>query len=83
MGEQTANNGNMPGMDREPKAERDTLTQAEIAQLRQNLARLSADGVERFYREAHASCAVERKPSPKVIQQLVAAWKTLRKWNWH
>jgi hypothetical protein len=70
----------MPGP-RESHAS-DALTQAEIEELRRNLAHLSADSVARFYREAHAECAVERKPSAKVIQRLVTAWRVLRKWNW-
>jgi hypothetical protein len=60
----------------------DALTQAEIDELRRNLSRLSADSMERFYREAHAECAVEHKPSAKLIQRLVTAWRVLRKWNW-
>ena len=60
----------------------DALTQGEIDELRRNLSRLSADSVERFYREAHAECAVEHQPSAKLIQRLVTAWRVLRKWNW-
>jgi hypothetical protein len=60
----------------------DALTREQIEELRRNLARLSTDSVERFYREAHAECAVERKPSAKLIQRLVTAWRVLRKWNW-
>lgn len=70
-------------MDRQPdNSDRDALTESQLDELRRNLSRLSTDSVERFYREAHANCAVERKPSAKVIQQLVTAWKTLRRWNW-
>jgi len=60
----------------------DRLSETELDELRRNLSRLSSDGVERFYREAHANCVVERRPSPKVIQQLVTAWRVLRGWNW-
>jgi hypothetical protein len=70
-------------MDRRPeKPEQDVLRPEELEQLRRNLSLLSTDGVERFYREVHTNCAVERKPSAKVIQQLVTAWKILRRWNW-
>ena len=73
----------MPCMDRRAqKSGNDALTQSEIEELRRNLARLSTDSVERVYREAHADCAVERKPGAKAIQRLVCAWKTLRNWNW-
>lgn len=61
----------------------EALTQAELVELRQNLSRLSIESVMRFYRETHAACAVEREPSARIIQQLVTAWKTLRRWNWH
>jgi hypothetical protein len=62
-GEYTANTDSMPCTDRRPQnADRDALTQSEVEELRRNLARLSTDSVEHFYREAHADCAVERKP---------------------
>lgn len=71
-----------PMVRREQSSERDILTQAELEELRYNLSHLSGPSVENFYREAHAECAVERKPSPKAIQRLVTAWKILRRWNW-
>ena len=70
----------MPGQS-DPRAS-EALTQAEVDELHRNLSRLSTDGVERFYREMHAECAVERKPNAKLIQWLVTAWRVLRKWNW-
>lgn len=61
---------------------RDALTKAELGEVRRNLAMLSLDSVERFYRQAHAACAVERKPGARAMQQLVSVWKVLRRWNW-
>jgi hypothetical protein len=58
------------------------MTPAEIEQLRHNISLLSAQSVENFYRETHKACEVERKPGPRAIQQLVQAWKQLRRWNW-
>jgi len=70
-------------MDRRPqKSGNDALSQSELEELRRNLARLSTDSVESFYREVYSDCAIERKPTAKAIQRLVSAWKTLRKWNW-
>jgi hypothetical protein len=60
----------------------DPLTEAELRELRDNLSKLSPPSVIDFYRSAHRDCAVERKPSAKAIQSLVAAWKILRRWNW-
>jgi hypothetical protein len=58
------------------------LTEAELQELRDNLSKLSGPSVVDFYRSAHRDCAVERKPTAKAIQSLVAAWKILRRWNW-
>jgi hypothetical protein len=58
------------------------LTEAELRELRDNLSKLAGPSVVDFYRSAHRDCAVERKPSAKAIQSLVAAWKILRRWNW-
>lgn len=60
----------------------DAFTQAEVDELRDNLARLSGDGVMKAYRDAHRECALERKPGAKAIQRLVTAWKILSKWGW-
>jgi hypothetical protein len=60
----------------------DAFTEAEVAELRRNLALLSGPSVVDFYRDAHRDCAVERKPDGKAIQRLVTAWKVLRKWGW-
>lgn len=58
------------------------LTEAELRELRDNLSKLSGPSVVDFYRSAHRDSAVERKPSAKAIQSLVAAWKILRRWKW-
>jgi len=58
------------------------LTQEELEQLRQNLSRLSEPSVRKVYDEAWEQCRLKdrRIPSPKVVQQLVTAWKQL--WQW-
>ena len=66
----------------EPEPESDTFSQAQLDELRNNLARLSGPGVVDFYRDAHRECAIERKPGAKAIQRLVTAWKILRQWGW-
>lgn len=59
----------------------EAMSEKEIAELRRNLSLLSPSGVEKFYRETHKACELERKPGPHAIQQLVQAWKQLRKWR--
>jgi len=60
-----------------------SLTEDEIRSLKRNLSMLSDYSVREMYREAHRAAAMEsdRLPSPKVIQQLVVAWKQLWKWR--
>ena len=58
------------------------LTEDELRQLRQKLARLSEHRVRDLYDEAWEACRIkgQRIPSPKAVQQLVQAWKQL--WLW-
>jgi hypothetical protein len=62
--------------------ESDVLTREQLAELRQRLAHLSGYDVERFYRTAYERCVLQpnRVPSAMRIQELVTAWKQLRKW---
>jgi hypothetical protein len=55
---------------------------AELGELRNSLSKLSGPSVMDFYRSTHRDCAVERKPSARMIQSLVTAWKILRRWKW-
>jgi hypothetical protein len=59
------------------------LTKDEIDQLRENLAKLSDEGVRNLYRTAWEECRMkgERLPPAKAVQQLVQAWKQLWKWR--
>jgi len=50
-------------MARRPEPESDPYTRAELDELRNNLAKLSGQGVTDFYRDSHRECALERKPS--------------------
>ena len=69
-------------MARRPDAHDDAFDRTELEELRNNLSHLSPTSVIDFYRTAHRDCAPERKPGAKAIQQLVTAWKILRKWKW-
>jgi hypothetical protein len=59
------------------------MTEQELEQLRQNVARLSEHGVRQFYQQAWEDCRMrgERLPSAKAVQQLVQAWKQLWRWR--
>jgi hypothetical protein len=69
----------LPIMARRPEPDR-VLTHEELAQFTQRLSMLSPDGVERAYRDAYEECRLDRTiPQAAFVQQLVAAWKFLRK----
>jgi lysozyme family protein len=59
------------------------LTEQELKELQQNLARLSEDSVRREYDQAWEECRMrgERLPPAKAVQRLVQAWKQLWKWR--
>jgi hypothetical protein len=71
----------MPGRpDRDDREE--VFTEKEIKELRRGLSLLSASSVMDFYRDAWKECAAERRPGARAMQQLVTAWKILRRWRW-
>jgi len=57
------------------------LTAEELKSLQQKLESSSVLEVEAFYRSAHQRCTLQpvALPSPQSIQELVQAWKILRK----
>jgi hypothetical protein len=59
------------------------MTEAELRQLMRELARLRSYSVKEFYKATHAACALqsEKLPEPRQMQELVTAWKLLRKWR--
>jgi hypothetical protein len=58
------------------------LTRDELRRLSGELAKLSPYHVKEFYRKALEDCRLERGiPQPKTLQELVTAWKLLRKWK--
>jgi hypothetical protein len=62
---------------------REQLSPAELAELRKRLSEMSLSTLEIFYRATHNACAyhANRLPPPRLIQELVTAWKALRKAN--
>jgi accessory colonization factor AcfC len=71
-------------MARRPNLEKERmLNDEDLTQLRENLAHLSESAVKDFYNHAHRDCAIigPHFPTAISIQQLVTAWKQLRKWR--
>jgi hypothetical protein len=68
-------------MPRRPDDE--VLTREQLKQLTHRLSLLSASHVEDFYIRAHRECCLHGGALPKsrAVQELVQAWKLLRKWR--
>lgn len=66
----------------EPKRGEGVLTPEQIADLRRNLSLLSPYHVMKFYTDSYMEAAPEKRPCPRVMQQLITAWKLLRRWEW-
>jgi hypothetical protein len=59
---------------------REQLTADQLQELRRRLAAMPQHELAMFYRSTHNACRYEvRLPSPRMIQELVQAWKQLRK----
>jgi hypothetical protein len=61
---------------------REQLTPAELVELRKKLEAMPAYELESRYRAVHNACRYEiqgRVPSPAIMQELVTAWRVLRK----
>lgn len=61
---------------------KEQLTPAELGELRRRLAAMPSHELEIFYKATHNACryAAGKLPSPRILQELVQAWKELRKW---
>ena len=60
---------------------REQLTPAELRELREKLAAMPRYELEAFYKATHNACRYDvlgRTASPRIIQELVQAWKALR-----
>jgi hypothetical protein len=72
-------------MARRREREQDLLSLAELKELQRQLAQLSRQAIEDFYRRVHNRCSFQpySLPSPRSIQELVQvqARKLLRKWR--
>jgi hypothetical protein len=71
-------------MARRPDPARDKFfSREELAEMARNLAFLSEHAVREIYQRAYRDCQVVNSqiPTARAIQELVQAWKQLRKWR--
>jgi len=62
----------------------EVLSRNDLKELMRNLSLLSEHAVLDFYQSAYRECAIINSrtfPPARAIQQLVQAWKLLRKWR--
>jgi hypothetical protein len=62
----------------------DMLTSQDLKDLRHSLAHLSESAVRDFYQRAYRDCRIINShtfPPARAVQELVQAWKQLRKWR--
>jgi len=61
----------------------EVLSRKELTELQRRLSMMSPTAVEDFYRSAHMVCRIGpgHFPSARAIQELVQAWKQMRKWR--
>ncbi len=69
-------------MARRPQPE-EVLSPRDLDALRERLRMMSGTAVQDFYRGAHLACRIGpgHFPSPRNVQELVQAWKQMRKWK--
>ena len=59
---------------------KEQLTATELDELRTRLEAMKVHEVEIYYKASHNACQYSvHLPSPRLVQELVAAWKVLRK----
>ena len=70
-------------MARRPEVSKVVLSREDLKDLRHRLAHLSGSAVRDFYESCYLACRIARDhfPSARQIEELVQAWKQLRKWR--
>jgi hypothetical protein len=66
-----------------PRPPDEVLSRKDLAELRRRLSMMSQTAVQDFYRSAHLVCRLgpAHFPSARSIQEMVQAWKQMRKWR--
>ena len=67
----------------DPTRREEMLSRDDLKTLGNSLARLSASAVRDFYERAYRHCRLTSRdfPPARALQELVQAWKQLRKWR--
>jgi hypothetical protein len=70
-------------MARRPQPLDEVLTRKELEDLQRRLSMMSTTAVQDFYQYAHSSCRISpgHFPTARAVQELVQAWKQMRKWR--
>jgi hypothetical protein len=70
-------------MARRSDASKEVLNREELKDLRHRLAHLSGSAVRDFYESCYLACRLARDhiPTARQIQELLQAWKQLRRWR--
>jgi hypothetical protein len=65
-----------------PPVQKETLTPDDLLALQKKLGTMSVTAVLDFYRAAYGRCRLDgdRVPTERAIQELVQAWKHIRRW---
>jgi len=76
----------MPRMARRPDfgEKEKTWTREDLKEIKRNLSALGERGVREFYQRDYRECAMinsQTFPPARAVQELVQAWKQLRKWR--
>ena len=81
-GEQKANLIFCPRMARRPESE-SVMSKEQLADFMRRLSMLSDSSVAATYQSAYQECHYDGRelPQPAAVQQLVAAWRVLRKFR--
>jgi hypothetical protein len=59
---------------------KEQLTEAQLSELRTRLEKMDLHELTIFYKASHNACQYSlRLPSARMVQELVATWKVLRK----
>jgi hypothetical protein len=83
VGEEKTNIVNSRIMARRPRPPDEALSRKELAELQHRLSMMSVTAVQDFYQSAHMVCRIGpgHFPSARAIQELVQAWKQMRRWR--
>jgi len=72
-----------PIMARRPQPPDEVLSRKDLAELQRRLSMMSVTALQDFYQYTHSACRIfpGHFPSARAIQELVQAWKQMRKWR--